>query len=214
MTMGIRAEDIKVVFFDLGKVILKFSHQDIVDRLLSHADPDGRRPDELFTFLFDMKEGLCNLYDEGNISSRDFYAEIDRRFTLGVDYEGFIPLWEDIFTECVEVSALIRQVQKRLPVYLLSNVNELHWEHVKHRYPVLSEMDGWVLSYEVKAKKPSPAIYAAALRLAGAGPGQSIFIDDLEENSVAASECGIHGITFRDADALKRDLLALNLIRP
>ena len=79
-------------------------------------------------------------------------------------------------------------------------------------HPVLSEMDGWVLSYEVKSKKPAPAIYRAALDLAGAGPGETVFKDDLEENTAAAASCGIRGLTFRGADVLEMELTELGLI--
>lgn len=210
--MAISNGNIKAVFFDLGKVILRFRHEDIVERLLSRAEPATRRPEELHRYLFDMKDGLCNLYDEGLISSEGFYAEIDSRFSLNVDYAGFIPLWNDIFTLIDGVPEIIREVRKNRPVYLLSNVNELHWEFVRDRFAVLSELDGLVLSCEVKAKKPAEKIYRAALDTAKVGPGGSVFIDDLPENTAAAEAYGIIGITFTGPDSLRTELSALGLI--
>ena len=203
---------IKAVFFDLGKVMLGFDHQEIVKRLLSRRMPDERRAGELFDCLFDHETGLCSLYDTGGISSREFYGEIDRRFGLGVSYKEFVPLWNGIFTENAEVSGLVRRVRKSLPVYLLSNVNELHWEYARRRFPVLSELDGWVLSYEVKARKPDPAIYRAALSKAGAGAWESVFVDDMEENTEAAAGCGILGVTFRDAAQAEKSLKKLGVL--
>ena len=205
--------DIKAVFFDLGKVLLQFDHNDIVRRLLSRTSLEGGRAEGLFRFLFDSKEGLCNRYDEGTISSGDFFHEIDTMFTLGMGYDEFAPLWNDIFTENTDVAGLMQQVRSAgRPVYLLSNVNELHWKFVKGRFPALSRMDGWVLSCEVKSKKPAPAIYRAALDMAEAGPGETVFIDDLEENTAAAASCGIRGLTFRDAVTLEMELTELGLI--
>ena len=205
--------DIKAVFFDLGKVLLQFDHNDIIRRLLGRTAPDAVRAEGLFRFLFDSKKGLCNRYDEGTISSRDFFLEIDSMFTLGMGYGEFVPLWNDIFTENTEVAVLMQRVRLAgRPVYLLSNVNELHWEFAKGRFPALSRMDGWVLSYEVKSKKPAPAIYRAALDMAGAGPGETVFIDDLEENTAAAVSCGIRGLTFRGAGTLEMELTELGLI--
>lgn len=205
--------EIKAVFFDLGKVLLQFDHNDIINRLLSRTAPDAVRAEGLFRFLFDAKEGLCNRYDEGTITSRDFFLEIDKMFSLGMVYGEFAPLWNDIFTENTDVASLMSRVRDTgRPVYLLSNVNELHWEFVKGRFPVLSRMDGWVLSYEVKSKKPAPAIYRAALDMAGAGPGETVFIDDLDENTAAAASCGIKGLTFRGAGALEMELAELGLI--
>ena len=205
--------DIKAVFFDLGKVLLHFDHNNIIKRLLSRSKPDAAKKEGLFRFLFDAKEGLCNRYDEGTISSRDFFLEIDSMFALGMGYDEFVPLWNDIFTENTDVASLMRRVRDAgRPVYLLSNVNELHWEFVKGRFPALSGMDGWVLSYEVKSKKPAPAIYKAALDMAGAGPGETVFIDDLEENTAASASCGIKGLTFKGAGVLESELTELGLI--
>ncbi len=203
---------IKAVFFDLGKVLLLFNHENIVERLLSKTDADVDTRNALFAFLFDAESGLCNLYDEGLISSQDFYREIDSRFPLNASYVEFTGLWNDIFTENRDVSALMGEVRKKRPVYLLSNVNELHWEFCREKFGCLRRMDGWALSYKIKSKKPKAAIYRAALEMAGAGPGESVFIDDLAENTEAAEENGIKGITFTGAAYLRETLLLSGLI--
>jgi HAD superfamily hydrolase (TIGR01509 family) len=203
---------IKTVFFDLGKVLLSFNHENLVSRLLSKRDADEETSTDLFTFLFDTRDGLCNLYDEGLISSLDFYKNINARFPLNASYDEFAGLWNDIFTENREVSVLMEKVREKRPVYLLSNVNELHWEFCRDKFAVLGRMDGWVLSYEVKFKKPKAPIYMAALEKAGAGPGESIFIDDMAENTAAAEEMGIKGITFMGAADLRETLERLDII--
>ena len=203
---------ITTVFFDLGKVLLSFSHENLVERLLSKRDVCTETSAALFIFLFDAADGLCNLYDEGLISSRDFYGSIDARFPLNASYDEFAGLWNGIFTENREVSALMEKVREKRPVYLLSNVNELHWEFCRDKFAVLGRMDGWVLSCEVKSKKPKAPIYRAALEKAGAGPGESIFIDDMAENTAAAEEMGIKGVTFMGAANLRERLLELDII--
>ena len=207
-----KSNGIKAVFFDLGKVLLSFDHENIIKRLLSKADADGNMKTALFTFLFDARSGLCNIYDEGLISSVDFYREINSRFPLNASYEEFTGLWNNIFTENKDVSALMGEVRKRTPVYLLSNVNELHWEFCREKFACLRGMDGWALSYEIKSKKPKAAIYRAALKMAGAGPGESIFTDDLAENTDAALKMGIDGITFTGAADLRERLTQAGLI--
>ncbi len=207
-----KTKGIKAVFFDLGKVLLLFNHENIVKRLLSKADADGDTETALFTFLFDAKSGICNLYDEGLVSSQDFYREINSRFPLNASYGEFTGLWNDIFTENKDVSALMDEVRKRTPVYLLSNVNELHWKFCREKFACLKRMDGWALSYEIKSKKPKAAIYRAALEMAGAGPGESIFTDDIAENTDAAEKMGIDGITFTGAADLRERFTQAGLI--
>ncbi|MHB8173639.1 MAG: HAD family hydrolase [Nitrospirota bacterium] len=207
-----KSNGIKAVFFDLGKVLLSFNHENIVGRLLSKRGADEDMKTALFTFLFDFRDGLCNIYDEGLISSADFYREIDSRFPLNASYREFTELWNDIFTENRDVSALMDLVRQKRPVYLLSNVNELHWEFCREKFGCLRRMDGWVLSYEIKSKKPKAPIYRAALEKAGAGPGESVFIDDLAENTEAAEKNGIRGITFTGAKDLREILLKIGVI--
>ncbi len=203
---------IRAVFFDLGKVILNFDHQELVDRLLSkREDADSIRP-AFFDFLFDETKGICNLYDAGNVSSQEFYEAIEGRFPLGYPYPEFVGLWNGIFTERRDVTDLMRKVRRGRPVYLLSNVNELHWEHATERFPVLSEMDGWVLSYKVGARKPDREIFDAALRLSGVSAGETLFIDDLAVNTASASGLGMNSITFTGAEKLESELLGLGLI--
>jgi len=208
MVNGIRA-----VFFDLGKVLLHFSYEDILDRLTSRSEAmDLGSREALSDFLFDREHGLCNLYDAGRIGSAEFFGEMARRFDMGTDYDGFVPLWNGIFSENRAVVEVVRMVKRRLPVYLLSNINELHWEHIRDGYPIFGEMDGLVLSYLVGARKPEPAIYEAALSTAGVGRGESLFIDDLPQNIEAAKEHGIDGIVFTGPDDLKEKLAELEII--
>ena len=203
---------IRAVFFDLGKVILDFDHQELIDRLLSkRTDALEVRPD-FFEFLFDEAGGLCNLYDAGTVSSSEFYARIEERFALGYPFSEFIGLWNGIFTEKQDVALLMKRVRRARPVYLLSNVNELHWEHALERFPVLKEMDGWVLSYKVRARKPEREIFSAALGLSGTSPGETLFIDDLKANTAGAAGLGMNTITFTGAHELESELLGLGLI--
>lgn len=62
------------------------------------------------------------------------------------------------------------------------------------------EMDAIVLSFEVRARKPEPAIYLAALeRLGGVEPAEAVFVDDQVEYCSGAKAVGI------DARLIVRD---------
>jgi FMN phosphatase YigB (HAD superfamily) len=49
------------------------------------------------------------------------------------------------------------------------------------------------------------------METAGVGPGESIFVDDLQINIDAARSHGIKGIAFTGLDRLRADLTALGL---
>ena len=52
----------------------------------------------------------------------------------------------------------------------------------------------------VGLRKPDPAIYALTLERLGLPAEACVFIDDLEHNIVAARECGLHAVHFRDTE--------------
>ena len=51
--------------------------------------------------------------------------------------------------------------------------------------------DTMIISGEVDVRKPDPGIYRIALASLGAAPEESLFVDDLEENLVAARRDGM-----------------------
>jgi putative hydrolase of the HAD superfamily len=52
----------------------------------------------------------------------------------------------------------------------------------------------------VGLRKPDPAIYALTLERLDLPAEACVFIDDLEPNIVAARECGLHAVHFRDTE--------------
>ena len=56
---------------------------------------------------------------------------------------------------------------------------------------LLGLLDAVVLSYEVGAVKPRPAIFRAALDAVGAAPGEALMVGDHAEADGGAVGCGI-----------------------
>jgi putative hydrolase of the HAD superfamily len=68
-----------------------------------------------------------------------------------------------------------------------------------------------VYSCRVGSSKPSPAIYHHALREVAALPGETMFIDDLQENVLAAASLGINAFHFTSADDLLSEFSRMGL---
>jgi putative hydrolase of the HAD superfamily len=94
---------------------------------------------------------------------------------------------------------------------LLSNTNDLHFRFIRERYPLLRHFDAFVLSYEVKAAKPDPRIYAAAIEAAGCAPHECFFTDDVEAYVDGARRAGIHAEQFTGYENLKGHLAGLGV---
>jgi len=63
------------------------------------------------------------------------------------------------------------------------------------------EVDAIVLSFEVGAAKPDPGIYRAALEAVGAGPEETVFVDDQAWYCRGAEALGIRSFMIRRDDA-------------
>ena len=69
--------------------------------------------------------------------------------------------------------------------------------------------DVTVISDEVGLRKPDPAIYRMACERLGVDPADSVFVDDMEANIVAASALGMTVVHHVDTDATVAQLESL-----
>jgi HAD superfamily hydrolase (TIGR01509 family) len=69
-----------------------------------------------------------------------------------------------------------------IPTYIFSNTNGIAIGHIRRRFPFFSRFDGYILSYEVGAMKPSEKIYAAVERATGHAGEAIVYLDDRAEN--------------------------------
>ena len=61
-------------------------------------------------------------------------------------------------------------------------------------------------SHLIGEAKPRPQAFAKVLNALGLSPEEVVFIDDSELNVSGATQVGITGIVFRDADTLRSEL--------
>jgi glucose-1-phosphatase len=195
---------IKLFVFDLGNVILPFEHRQIVVKLLKKTR--GKivpSPHELFSFMFDFENGFVNPYEEGLMSSLEFFTTIRDRYDLKISFEEFKSIWNPIFWSNPDMDEAIRYLKlKGLPLFLLSNTNELHFAHIIKTYPIVHTFDEWILSFEVGAKKPKKRIFDVIFEKLDIAPEEVFYVDDMVENVNAAIACGLQGMVFKDAEGL------------
>lgn len=196
-----------LVLCDLGKVILPFDL-----RIATKAfEKESAVPSEEILRRV-MGSSLDLDFEKGKISPEEFYQEVQRRIGLKLPYGRFVSLWNDIFSENKKVSTLIRRLKMKTPVAILSNTNVLHFEFVYKHFPIVREIEHYVLSYEVGVRKPDPEIFEAALERFRVPAPQTAYIDDREDFVVAARTLGLYGIHFRGEELLEKELLQLGLL--
>ncbi len=193
---------IKAILLDLGGVIVEL---DFARAYRATAELTGLDVEEVPERI--RRAGLAEPYEHGRISSEEFYRRLSAALGLRVSYKRFCEIWGDMFgAEPLLERSFLAALRKRYRLLLLSNTNELHFEWLRRRFPLLKEFDDYVLSYEVGSMKPAPEIYLEAVGRAGCETAECFFADDKPENIEAATRLGMHGALFTSGQALRSEL--------
>ncbi len=199
---------IEFVYFDLGKVILEFSHQRACEQMAEVAGVPVERVREV---LFDTE--LQNQYETGVVSSQEFFEQFCEATESTSNINELLRAGSDIFElNTAIVPVIAKLVSIGFPIGILSNTCEAHWDFVYRKYVILRDFfDRVILSYEVHSMKPDPGIYLAAIEQAGVDPGRILFMDDRNENVKGALEAGIQAVPFYSAQELTRQMIGFGL---
>jgi len=200
-------QQIRVIIFDLGKVIVNFDHMRICTKLSKHS---AFEPDHIYDIIF--KSGLESSFDKGMISPENFYSRVKKETQLEIDKDSFKEIWTKIFTINPGIEVLISSLKNRYKLFCLSNTNSWHFNYCLPTFSILKLFDGFTLSYEVGRTKPDKAIFEKAIQQADELPASCIYIDDIMEYVEAASIIGINGIHFITIEKLKKKLSGFDVI--
>jgi glucose-1-phosphatase len=183
---------IEAILFDLGKVIIDFNFEAGLQALQAYC-PSSR--EKLEDALWD--KNWIRRYERGEISTADFHSHLCRSAGLRMELSKFCETWSSVFLPDLIVSEqLLATLKKRYPLILVSNTNEVHAEYIRSNYRIFDYFDHLIFSHEVGSLKPDTKIFKHAISKAGHSPERLFFIDDREENILAAANLGIRAHQF------------------
>ena len=195
-------ETTKALLFDLGKVLVPF---DFHRAYRAMEDLTGLATQEIRSRLAATQ--LFREFETGLLEPEDFAAQVMQLLGFRCDLEQFGRIWNSIFTrETLIPEPVIKHLQFRYRLILVSNTNKMHFEMLEKSYPILQYFFGYILSYQIGAMKPDPQFYSAALEMAQCLPQECVFIDDLPENVAGAQRAGFDGIVFHSFPQLSEEL--------
>jgi putative hydrolase of the HAD superfamily len=194
---------IRCLIFDLGNTIIPFDFHRAYHLMEQRTGLSAETLREKI-----RQTGLVPRFESGRIETADFVGELTTAIGAPMTPEEFLPIWGAIFESETLVPdglpATLRANGYRLLV--LSNTNDLHMRFIRPRYPLLRHFHHLVLSHEVKAMKPDPEIYRAAIDNAGCAPEECFFVDDVPAYVQGAREMGIDAVSFSGVSQLMQDL--------
>ena len=147
------------------------------------------------------------------VTSDQFFERLCDLAGIKVSREDFIHAYIGIFTPIGETFEVVRALKPTHKLGLLSNTNEWHYLHCIRPLEIFPLFDAVSLSYEVKALKPAPAIYADMLQKLQLPPEKCAYIDDLQENVTAAAHLGLHAIHYTGPAQLHAALHDLGVLK-
>jgi FMN phosphatase YigB (HAD superfamily) len=162
-----------------------FADADDVTALLHpYAIARGGRAD------FDVVHEYYMLASDGDLTPEELWRGI-----------GLSPDVEDDYLEEFRLTDGVIEFLEDLPpcvdgVWCLSNDVGRWARKLRRRFGLEKYLRGAVISGDVRARKPEPAIYQILLAKAAVPPGQMVFVDDKPKNLQAAAELGIRTVQF------------------
>lgn len=152
---------------------------------------------------------LVTRFEEGKIEPEAFVREISTILELNASYDEFCGIWSSIFLPDTLIQEdFLLALKRNYRLLLLSNTNAIHFEMVKKNYPLLQHFDHHVVSYRVGALKPSPLIYAEAIRHAQCNAAECFFTDDIPDYVQGARKAGIDAVQFQNQKQIEEELRA------
>ncbi len=183
----------KILFCDIGNVLLFFDLFKSINRFLQIGSKSAR---QVLPRLFDAAY-LADL-ETGKISAQQFYRQACAMFGMRLPFERFCAIWNDIFEENVPLTRWITRTSRSYRVFLVSNTNDLHFDHIATRYSFVQGLAGAIVSSRVGLRKPDPRIFVHALQRAGVSAKQVFYLDDVWEHVYSARRCGISAHRYTD----------------
>lgn len=177
--------EIKAVFFDLGKVLVDFNWNEVLNKI----EPLTPVPADQFNRRI-LGHPKSIAYETGKISTGDYFSWMKEELTYTGTIDELILAWSDIFTPLSDRINLLPAIKTCYKLGMISNTCDAHIRLLKSRYSFFGLFDSLTLSFEAGVMKPDPEIYNIAAGSLCVSSGESLFIDDLEENITAAGNLG------------------------
>jgi epoxide hydrolase-like predicted phosphatase len=162
--------------------------EDVI-RVLTDPDPKG------------------GLWDLGEISKDEYFDFFIQNIGLPLERKAALELSVDDFYYDKELLAYIRGLKDRFTLALLSVMPLYIQEVIETKWPDFTEVfDHMIVSCYVHLVKPDPRIYRLTLKRIGCKAEEAVFIDDTEENVIAAEKLGIRSILFKNREQAIREV--------
>ncbi|MFI4958721.1 MAG: HAD family hydrolase [Lysobacterales bacterium] len=196
------------VIFDLGGVLIDWNPRYLYRQLFDDEQAMERFLTEVCHSRWNEQQDAGRPWDEAiHLLSAEFPEHTAR-------IAAYRTRWDEMLRGPIHGSvAILHELRARgVRLYALTNWSNETFPLAFERYAFLHVFEGIVVSGAERMIKPDPAIFQVLLSRYGVHPERAVFIDDAPRNVDAAAKLGMHALQFRDAVALRMELIALGLL--
>ena len=193
---------IDTVILDIGMVLAEFIPREYLKKV-------GIREEKIQAVMDAVVENdIWNEYDKGMMSEKEVLNQfIERSPKLEREIRRAFKNLNGIVRRYYYTDGFIEKLKsKGYRVLYLSNISEKLYHECEEELGFIKKMDGGILSFEVKMKKPDKDIYELLIKKYSLNPERCVFLDDREVNLRAAGELGFKTILFEDYESAKQSL--------
>jgi glucose-1-phosphatase len=199
---------LRAMIFDIGRVIVKL---DLARAIEGLSQGISLSPSELWSAI--EKDPRWHDWQEGRISPHDWHLHITKRLGSPLKFEEFREAWNRTLDPVpLQPDDFFASLAKKHKLALLSNTDPIHVAHLESNFSFFRffPRPARIYSCAVRASKPSPVIFQAALKAAKTPASQAVFIDDILDYVEVARSLGLHGIQYLNPGQLRADLNTLD----
>ena len=197
---------IKNVVFDVGKVLVYYEPDWIMDKL-GYDEETKRRMKAAMFHSETWDEGDRGLMNKEELLNAFIANDPELEDKMRYCYEHV----DEVIDLMPNVVEWMEDLKGRgYKLYVISNYGENTFEKTVDKMAFIPYMDGVIFSYQHKMKKPDRCIYEKLFSEFGLEGSECVFIDDRQENIDAAIDAGFAtGVVFKNYEQAKEELDAL-----
>lgn len=187
---------IKNIVFDMGRVLLHFSADDVIAPYFSDPEEHALVKETIYG------SGDWVRLDDASLSEDEAMARWKEKLPAAWHerLEELFLRWPETMTPVEGMEELVRELKsKGYGCYVLSNAS-VRFETYYRKKSVFSYMDGLFVSAFYGMMKPDEAIYRRMTEEFSLDPEECFFIDDVDANIEGAAKIGMRGVRFEPYD--------------
>ncbi len=187
----------QVILFDLGGVLV-----DLSDPVTSIGL--DMSSDEFWTTW--LASPLVQQFETGRLTATEFVAQFGAElgFTNAAEFDQALRRWHLPMFAGAEKA--LQELTLSNTIALLSNTNEIHWQHVASQTDVFSSFAKLFLSYETGNAKPAASAFHDVVEHFACAPQDIVFFDDNVANISAARAEGLRAVRVQGWSEVEQEI--------